>query len=201
MRAALPWQYLRLWRSFYTSPRRFASDLSSAPSPRWGLLASVQRSLMDSLLLYLPLYLMGRLPPEPSYIGFIPNKVYYAALVGIAPVVLVAEWLLAAAAAHLVLRLAGRRSDIDQILNISGFVALGIGSVLLVWDWIWVLLGGMNQYWLGISHLVIDLWGVAVTALAFKKILGLPVLLGAALSILGIAAALPLAIMFMRSPL
>ena len=102
---------------------------------------------------------------------------------------------------HFILRLTSRRSDFDQILNITGFVALGIGSVLLLWDWSWLLIGGMNQYWLGISHLLIDVWGIAVTTISLKKILQVPISLGIALNLVGIAVAMPFAIMFMRSPL
>jgi len=113
---------------------------------------------MDSLLLYLPISLMGFVPPERSYLSYIPTANYYTALIGLAPVILIAEWLLAGAAMHLILRLSGRKSDIDLVLNISGFGALAIGSVLLVWDWAWILAGRLNQYWLGASHLLIDVW-------------------------------------------
>ena len=102
---------------------------------------------------------------------------------------------------HLILRISNRKSDIDQILNISGFVALAIGSVLILWDWIWVLLGGMNQYGLGISHLLIDIWGIAIATVGFKRILGVPIWLGILLNLIGMAVTLPIAIMFMRSPL
>jgi hypothetical protein len=156
---------------------------------------------MDSLLLYLPLAVAGRNPPEPSYLRFIPDSSYYAALIGLAPVVLLAEWLLSAAVMYAILRSCRYRPDFDQILNISGFVALAIGSVLLIWDWVWQAVGGMNQYALGISHLVIDLWGVGIAAVAFKRILRVPVWLGVLVNLAGIAAALPMAIMFMRSPL
>lgn len=193
--------YVHVWFSAYVNPYRFARELAGKPAPLWGLLACLQRAFMDSLLLYLPLALLGRVPPERSYLSFISDERYYAALVGIAPVVLVAELLLAGAAMYLILRLTRFNSDFDQILNILGFTALAIGAVLLVWDWIWLGLGGMSQYSLGISHLIIDLWGVAIAAIAFKVILEVPVWLGVVLNMLGIFVALPLAIMFMRSPL
>jgi len=193
--------YLALWADVYRNPIRFADSLPSKPAPAWGFLAALQRALMDSILLYLPLFLIGRVPPERSYVSFIPDKLYYGTLIGLSPIVLLAEWLLAAATMHLILRLMSRRSDFDQILNITGFVGLGIGSVLLLWDWSWLLIGGMNQYWLGISHLLIDVWGIVVTIISFMRILQVPISLGIVLNLVGIAVAMPFAIMFMRSPL
>ena len=64
----------------------------------------------------------------------------------------------------------------------------------------WLIIGGMNQYALGISHLSIDIWAIAISTIAFKRILNVPVWLGIVLSIIGIAVSLPFAIMFMRSP-
>ncbi len=193
--------YIKLWLTAYISPNRFASLLAKRPAPQWGFLASLQRAAMDSLLLYLPLALMGRIPPEPSYLRFIPDNRYYFALVGIAIVVLLTEWLLSSAIMHLILRMSKLKSDIDLILNISGFVALAIGTVLLIWDWIWVAIGGISQYGLGISHLLIDVWAIAISVVAIKRLLRVPIWLGILLNLAGIPLSLPLAIMFMRSPL
>jgi membrane protein insertase Oxa1/YidC/SpoIIIJ len=73
--------------------------------------------------------------------------------------------------------------------------------VLVVWDWVWIVAGGMTQIKLGISHLVIDLWWIAIVTVALKRILGVPVWLGIVLNFLSMASSMPLAIMFMRSPL
>jgi hypothetical protein len=175
--------------------------LRASQLPLGFFFAALQRALMDAFFLYLPLALMGRVPPERSYLSFVADESYYAALVGLAPLVLLAEWLLAAATMHLVLRLSRLASDIDETLNISGFVTLAIGSVLILWDWIWIGLGGMSQYSLGISHLIIDVWGIAIGAIAFKFILKVPIRFAVLLNLLGIIVALPFAIMFMRSPL
>jgi hypothetical protein len=59
----------------------------------------------------------------------------------------------------------------------------------------------MNQYTLGFSHLAISLWAVVIVTIGLKRILGVPIWLGALLSFLGIPIALPFGIMFMRSPL
>jgi len=44
------------------------------PAPEWGVFAALQRGLMDSFLTYLPVYLLGRVPPKPSNLFFIPDE-------------------------------------------------------------------------------------------------------------------------------
>jgi hypothetical protein len=192
--------YLRLWLTAYINPVRFADELRTKPAPQWGFFAAIQRGLMDSLFTYLPVYLLGSIPPTPSNLSFIPTENYYGALVFLAPVVLVAIWLFSGSVTHLILKLSTGRSDFDQILNISAFTALTVGTVIILWDGMWLIIGGMNQYTLGISHLIIDIWAIVISTTAFKRILNVPVWLGILLSIIGIAASLPFAIMFMRSP-
>lgn len=99
------------------------------------------------------------------------------------------------------MRLTGRPSDFDQILNIVGMATIVVGAFLLLWDWAWFASGGVTQYFLGISHLAIGLWAVVIGTIGLKRILGVPTWLGALLNFLGIPIALPLGIMFMRSPL
>ena len=50
-------------------------------SPRriGGSTGKICRAMLDSLLLYLPLALMGWKPSTPSYLRFLPNDVYFAA--------------------------------------------------------------------------------------------------------------------------
>lgn len=192
---------VRLWAMGYVSPGRMVGELRSRPAPHYGLLAQLVRGLLDALLLYLPMALLGRVPPLRSYLSFIPTERYYLALVFLAPLVLEAILIFQSAFVHLALRLLGRRSDFDAIINICGMAALIVGAVILPWDWLWILRGGVDQVWLGMSHLVISLWGVAITALGLKRTLGVPLGLAVALSLLQIPIALPLAMMFMRSPL
>jgi hypothetical protein len=193
--------FIRVWLTGYYNPVEMIEALRSKPAPHWGFYGQLLRAALDSLLLYLPVALMGRIPPTPSNLSFLPTERYYWHLIWIAPLVLGAVWLLSSAFTHLVLRLAGRPSEFDQILNIVGMATLVVGAFILVWDWAWFALGGVNQYFLGISHLVIDLWGVVIVTIGLKRILDVPIWLGAVLGLLGIATSLPLAIMFMRSPL
>jgi hypothetical protein len=193
--------FTRLWFLGYINPVRLIDELRTKPAPQWGLLAQLVRALLDSFLLYLPLALMGLVPPTPSNLSFLPTEHYYAALIGLAPVVLIAEQLMQAAVIHVVIRLTGRQSSFDQIVNIAGMAALVVGAFLLVWDWLWFAIGGVDQYFLGYSHLLISLWAVVISVIGLKRILGVPAWLAALLSLLAMPVALPFAIMFMRSPL
>jgi hypothetical protein len=155
---------------------------------------------LDSLLVFLPVALLRRIPPTPSYISFVPTERYYAALIWLAPIVLIAELLIGASFLHVAIRLTGRLSDFDQIINIVGMAALIVGAVLIPWDWAWFAVGGVDQYYLGFSHLIISLWATLLTVLGLKRTLDVPIPLAIVLSILSIPVSLPIAIMFMRSP-
>jgi hypothetical protein len=61
------------------------------------------------------------------------------------PLVFITQWLLGGGSIRLLLRLSGRASDVDQILNLAGMVTLVAGGFLLLWDSIWILTGGMDQ--------------------------------------------------------
>lgn len=193
--------FIGVWFTGYVRPARMMDQLRSRPAPHWGFYGQLLRAAMDALLLYLPLALMGLVPPTPSFVAALPTEQYYSHLVWLAPLVLAAEWLLGASFVHLALRLSGRPSDFDQLLNIGGMVALVVGAFILVWDWVWFTVGGVDQYFLGFSHLAISLWGVALGAIGMKRILAVPYWLGLLLSFLQIPLGLPLAVMFMRSPI
>jgi len=192
--------FLNLWLTGYVSPVRFIDALRTKPAPHWGIYGQLLRAGLDSLLIYLPVSLMGRVPPTPSYLPFIPTDNYYAALIGLTPVVLMLQMLVIASFLHVGIRFSGRPSDFDQILNVVGMAALVVGAVLIPWDWIWFAVGGVGQYFLGISHLVISLWAALLTVLGLRRTLGAPLTLAVPLSLLAIPVGLPVAVMFMRSP-
>ena len=193
--------FLRVWLTGYYNPVSMIEQLRSKPAPQWGFYGVFLRAALDALLLYLPLALMGRIPPEPSYLSFLSTEKYYYHLIWLSPIVFAAQWLLWSALTHAVLRLTGRRSNIDQILNIYGLSAIVVGAFLLVWDWALLALGVANPYLFGISHLVIALWSVAIQTIGLRRLLGVPLWLGALLSFLDIPLSMPFGIMFMRSPL
>jgi hypothetical protein len=192
--------FLRLWLTGYVHPVRFVDELKTKPAPQWGLYAQFLRAIMDSLLIYLPVALLGRIPPTPSFIAAIPTEHYYAALIGLGPVVLIAQLLMSSAFLHVGIRLSGRSGDFDRIMNLVGMAALVVGATLIPWDWLWFAIGGVDQIFLGISHLLISLWAALLTVLGLRRMFHVPVWLGILLSILVIPVSLPFGIMFMRSP-
>ncbi len=193
--------FLRVWLAGYGAPGRFAEALEAAPAPQWGLAATALRGLVDALLLYLPVALLGRTPPTPSYISLFATESYYYALIWLAPLVFMAQWLLGAGIIHLGLRLSGRASDMDRILNLTGLASLVVAAILIVWDWLWLLVGGLNQYLLGLSHLLIDIWWFALVVAGLRRGAGIGVGRAILLCALAMAAGLPLAMLFMRAPL
>lgn len=192
--------FVRVWLLGYKSPVRFARALNGKPAPQWGLLAQVIRSLMDALLLYLPVALLGRNPPTPPYLTVISVEKYYWTLIWLTPLVFLTEWLLGAAVIHVFLRLRKLPSNMDDILNVTGLASLVIGTVLILWDWIWFFAGGVDQYFLGITHLMIDMWWFAIVVIGLKELLGIPVRIGIFCSLLAFIAAMPLSILVMRAP-
>jgi hypothetical protein len=70
--------------------------------------------------------------------------------------------LMSAAIIHIVLRLARRDSDFDALVNIVGMSALVVGAVLIPWGWFWFVCDGVDQIFLGSSHLVISLWAALI---------------------------------------
>jgi len=193
--------FFQVWLTGYFSPNRFAEALRNKPAPHWGLWATILRSLIDSLLLYLPLVLMGKTPPLAPYITLFAHDTYYTTLIWLAPLVFLVEWLLGGSIFHVLLRLFKRPSNIDQILNLTAFAGLVVGAFLLLWDWFWLLVGVGNQYLLGASHLFIDLWWYVLVVVGLKRLLGVPIWMGILVSVLAFWATLPLVMLFMRSPL
>lgn len=193
--------FFQTWLAGYYNPSRVVDGLQTGPAPRWGVYAQVIRVLLDALFLYLPLALMGRQPSTPSYLTFLPTENYYLVSVFLAPVFILAQWLLLSVIVHVILRLAGQPSDVDQILNVTGMAGLIAGAVLIAWDWAWVIVGWHDVVLLGVSHLVLVVWAMAITVLGFRRILGLPVWLAIALNVLWLGLGEPLGAIFMRAPM
>ena len=192
--------FLQLWRIGYQNPAKFAEKLQEQPAPQWGFYALIIRILLVSLLLYLPLSCLDRVPPIPSYLTFLSTETYYTALIFLTPIVFILEWLLGGSVIHLLLRFHNLPSAIDQILNLTGMASLVVAAVLLLWDWVWLSLDVGNQYWLGISHLLIDSWYLVLFIVGLKKEFDLPFLTGFYLSVASFLVTFPLAVLFMRAP-
>lgn len=195
-------QFFRLWLYGYIRPYRMVEGLNKADSPFIGFFSTLVRGLINALLLYLPLYVMGRVPSLGSSISFIETKDYFLFLFLIVPFYFLFLWLFLSGAVYVILRIiVKRRPNFDHLLNIFGLIGLVVGSFLLLWDWLWILLGSTNYVLLGISHLVIDIWAIVLTVISLKRILGVPIWIGVILNLIWILLALPLTMLIMRSPL
>ncbi len=190
---------LQLWLAALFHPSRAFEEFRCKPAPQWGLYATLLRALFIMLIWYLPLYLLGMKPSPPSYLTFVPTENYYAASMIIFPLYNVAIWLLFSALAYVVLRLGDWKSDIDQILNIGGIAGLVFQPVISLLDWIGIVPGWHSlPVVLGISHLCIDCWVIVWVAKGYNRILGLPIWLGAGLTLLVTIMNIPLAMLFLR---
>ena len=191
--------FLRLWWYGYTRPSAFVDGLIAKRGYVYGFAGQGLRVTLDSLLEYLPVALMGRIPPTPPVIPIPPGS-YYWFLVFSAPTIIFVEMLLGAVAGHGILRALRRESDLGFLVNVAGMTAIVVGAVIIVWDWAWFAIGFHDQVFLGITHLLIDFWAIYLSVLAMKRRLNVPVPLGITLNVVGIVAALALAVPLLRSP-
>lgn len=75
-----------------------------------------------------------------------------------------------------------------------------MGSLLVAWDWVWVVAGWRSDVLLGISHLVLVVWAMVITVIGFRRILGLPAWLAILLNVLWVVLGEPLGAIFIRAP-
>ncbi|MBN1836883.1 MAG: hypothetical protein JW820_13595 [Spirochaetales bacterium] len=191
---------LRTWLAGYSCPGGFVRELDRAPAPQTGLYGSLLRAGMDSLLLYLPLALMGRRPSLGSALAFLPTERYYLASVFFMPPYFLMQWLFLSAGMHVVLRLSRRPSDFDRILNLNGATDLVVGAVLVPWDWLWILAGWHDEVLLGISHLVLVTWGIVLGTVYLNRSLEVPVWLAVVLQVASVALAAAISSVVVRAP-
>jgi hypothetical protein len=106
-------------------------------------------------------------------VTFLPEEDYYRVLVLAFPLFGLAAWLLMSSAAHVLIRLAHRECDFDQVLNIVGMSMLIPMPLLWVWDWAMI---GLDRYTLATmapSHALVQLWEAALGAIGFRRVLRL----------------------------
>ena len=193
--------FWQVWFNAYTSPARFVSGIKETPGLRWGLCALVLRSLMVSLLIYVPAAIMGGVPEPPSFIPFIlSTEVYYWHLTWVTPLVFTIQWLLGGIIIYHALKLMNHRTKITQILNLIAMASLAVGVLLTIFDWLILLLGGMNQVSMGMSHLAIDIWWFALILAGLRNLDDVPVGRGLIATFAAFLATMPLPIFFMRAP-
>jgi hypothetical protein len=190
--------FVQVWLSGLINPVRSLDELKGKPAPQWGLLAVLIRFIPTSLIVTLPLFLLGREPFYSSSLTFLATNNYYMAQVFFLPIFGLTIWLLMSACAHVVMRLAGKGSDFDLVLNIVGMGMLIPIPVVWVWD---VTMIALNLYLLpvmAISHTLFQLWEASIEAVGFIKILRLRVVPAVFLSLIINAIYIALAAVFIR---
>lgn len=190
--------FVQVWLSGLINPIRSLDELKGKPAPQWGLLAVLIRFIPTSLIVTLPLFLLGREPFTPSSLTFLTTQNYYMAQVVFLPIFGVTIWLLMSAFAHVVLRLAGKGSDFDQVLNIVGVGMLIPIPVVWAWD---VTMIALNLYQLpvmAVSHALFQLWEASIEAVGFVRLLRLGIVPAIGVALVINALYIALAMIFIR---
>ena len=156
--------FVRVWLLGVIHPVRSLDELKDKPAPQWGLWAVLIRFVTTALIETLPLYVLGREPFAPSYLTFLATKNYYSAEVFFLPLFGVALWLLMSALAHVLLRISGKSSDIDRILNIVGLGMLIPMPVLWTWDVAMIMLNNFTTPVSALSHATVQVWEASIEA-------------------------------------
>ena len=190
--------FLQVWAASYFTPKRAVDQLKDKPAPHWGLYGVLIRCILVSLAWYLPAFVLGREPPKLNYLTFTTTENFYLLLSIIFPALTLFSWLLDAAIAHVILRMIGWDSNIDQILNIDGMGYLVLAPLVLIWDWFTLAIGwdSATVLW-GIVHLLITLVYTVFVLIGFRRILHLPYWLGIIIVIIWFAYSIPLSILFL----
>ena len=130
-------QIIKAWLSGYFKPSEMINIIKEQDTPFLGFITTVIRGLLNSLLLFLPLHLMGRYPSMPSWLTFMKTENYFLFLVFVIPIFFILLWLVLSGSIYIILRLViGKNVQIDHILNIFGVTSLIVGSFLVLWDWV-----------------------------------------------------------------
>jgi Yip1 domain len=190
--------FVRVWLSGVIHPGRSLDELKDKPAPQWGLRAVLIRFVTTALIEPFTLYLLGRKPFAPSYLTFLSTKDYYRAEVFFLPLFGLTLWLLMSALAHVLLRVAGKGSDMDRILNIVGLGMLIPMPVLWACDVAMIALNIFTLPWSAIIHATVQVWEAGLQALGFRRLLGLRILPAILLALLINALYIGLAMIFAR---
>lgn len=190
--------FVQVWLSGLVHPIRSFDELKGKPAPQWGLLAVLVRFILTALLVTLPLFLLGREPFTSSSLMFLATSNYFMAEVFFLPIFGLTIWLLMSSFAHVVLRIAGKGSDFDQVLNIVGMGMLIPIPVVWAWD---VTMIALNLYQLpvmAVSHALFQLWETSIEAVGFVRLLKLRIMPAMVIALIINAAYIAMAMIFIR---
>lgn len=191
--------FFRLWLLGMVKPSAMFDELGGKPAPLWGFWAIMVRFVVTSLTSILALYLLEMQPFVEPYLTFLPADQYYAAEVFFLPLFGLAGWLLSGALVHLILRLTGKQSSIDWILNVIGWGLLVVMPVVWLLDWGSI---GLDVYGGGVTpaiHAVISIWEVVLLGVGLSKKEGVGFWSGCLLGLIVKGGVyIPLAMIFVR---
>ncbi len=183
----------QLYLTAVLHPTRAFDEIRSKPAPQWAFKVLLIFNLLISATTTLARYLLGQAPLMPSALTFLSDENYLLAQIFFLPVVRMAAWLLGSAAVHLGIRLAGKPSNMDQILNIAGVIYLVVMPYTFLIDWTAVALNAFNSDVIVSLHGVVDLlWSLALQVVGLRRLLGLEFKLALSVSLIGLAVQLPL---------
>jgi hypothetical protein len=162
-----------MWFYGVSKPDRMLYALLTKPAPSYGLMLVSLRFIVTSLTSILSLYLLKRLPFAPSYLSFLSEENYYGAELFFLPVWGIGVWILMGGIAHVTIRISGKQSSVDSILNIIAMGMIVPMPFLWLWDWGSIAIGHYQVINQAVSHSVAQLWEATIQALAFRKLLRL----------------------------
>ena len=165
--------FLKVWFTGIVNPGKAMDALRTRPAPLWGLVAVVVRFVLTSLVVALPLALLGRTPFQAPYLSLIPEERYYLVLVFAFPLFGLVTWLLMSGCAHLLLHLSSHHADFGQVANIVGLSMVIPVPIILAWDLIMILAGTYRLATMAPSHSLFQVWETVLGTVGFKRVLGL----------------------------
>jgi Yip1 domain len=191
--------YFQLYLAGVFHPARAFDDIRTRPAPLWAFKVVLFFNLLISATSTLARYLLGQNMLMPSALTFLPDEHYLLAQIFFLPVVRMAAWLLNAAIIHLGIRLAGKPSDMDLILNMAGVGYLVIMPYTFLVDWTTIALNAFNSNIIVGLHGVVDLmWSLALSVIGLRQLLGIETKLALTVSLISSAVGIPLLALFAR---
>jgi len=132
--------------------------------------STLVRFVGTALTSILALRLLNFTPFVPSYLTFLADSEYYRAEVFFLPVFGLVAWLLSSALVHLILRVWGRDSDIDWIMNVVGFSLLVVMPLVWLLDWAGIAFGFYGASFTIPIHAGVSIWEVVLMAIGFRRL-------------------------------
>lgn len=161
--------FLSVWFLAIYKPKVAFSRLEEKSAPVWGFSSTLVRFVGTSLTSILALCLINFRPFVPPYLNFLTESNYYRAEVFFLPVFGVGAWLLSSALVHLILRISGRESTIDWIMNVIGFSLLVVMPLVWILDWSGIAFGFYGATFTIPIHAMVSFWEIGLMAIGFRR--------------------------------